>query len=986
MENNVKKYNSEQKKAIEHGDGPLLIVAGAGTGKTTVLIGRLQHLIEKKLASAEEILLMTFTEKATAEMEDRALKELPYGYVDLWINTFHGFCERILREHALDIGLSNSFKIMSTTDQWILIKKNLEKFDLGYYAPLGNPNKFIYELVKHFSRLKDEDIKASDYLEYAESLDEDLDNKLGGDKRIKNQESRIMNNGIDQQEISRIGELANAYHTYNKLLLDEGYLDFGDLITYTIKLFKERPNILKFYQEKFKYVMIDEFQDTNWAQYELIKMLINKKKNLLVVGDDDQSIFKFRGASLSNIMQFKDEFPDTKEVVLNKNYRSGQNILDYAYTFIKHNDPNRLEVSLGINKKINSQTKQIGKTERYQLETEQAETEFVAEKIKEIYKTDKDAEWSDFAILIRANSQADKFTAELTRKRIPNLFLSLRGLYYKPIILDILAYFKLLDNYHESSALFRVLNMEIFKVPHSDIIAINKFARKKTWSLFEGLKNINAISDVSPEAVANINKLLALVAKHSLLAKDRLPSEIFVNFIWDAGLNTKDYDREAEYYSYINQFYQKVKNFEINNPDARLKDFMELMDLEMEAGETGGLKLDFADDEAVRIMTVHASKGLEFKYVFLVNLVDKRFPTINRRDKIAIPDELVKEKLSTEGNAHIEEERRLFYVALTRAKRELFLTSAKDCGGAREKKPSAFLDEAGVNPKVVEMTRGKELELIKDLEDLHSPKENEIQKYSLPTRFSFSQIEAYSSCPLQYKFNFILRIPVLAKDQFIFGRVMHNILKDFFESSARKNSPQVDLFGTSTSSAQAKPSLKDLMRSLEDNWINDGYKTKEDREKYKKKAKKILNGFYEVLERDGWPEVMFLEKVFSFPIVGYHFRGAIDRIDKLPDGTIEIVDYKTGNPKDKLDSKAKRQLILYKIVVEEGFGLKVSKLSFYYLENNVKISFEARDKEIEKLKLDVKKVIEEIKKGNFVPKPSMLCKYCDFRSICEFKK
>ncbi len=1348
MENKSKKFNhnQEQKKAIEHKDGPLLIVAGAGTGKTTVLVGRLNYLIEKKLAKADEILLMTFTEKATTEMEDRALELLPYGYVDLWINTFHGFCERILREHALDIGLSPNFKILNTTGQWILIKKNLEKFSLDYYAPLGNPNKFIYELVKHFSRLKDEDIKSNEYLDYAEDLDEDLDNKLGGAKKLSRQ-SAPRNDSMDAQEVARINELANAYHVYNKLLLDEGYLDFGDLICYTIKLFKKRPNILKHYQQKFKYIMIDEFQDTNYSQYALIKILLNKQKNLLVVGDDDQclvgsskvlvkngtkridkikkgeevatavgkgylsyskvnhvnkskketrlitfttekgnkiivtdnhkmfsrvpsaynkkdrfyfvylmhkqetgwrigitknlmtrlrlersadkivaikvfeteeearfnevllslkygiptvcfcerdgimtkrkwtdklfreidvdsnarslakdlginldeyqaclggvnrgnkvrikinlemcyrnyrskdakgvflqnpkvlhvlsvetthkpsikklekmgfslsnarigkrlrissadleylgklalkiqeeiggiienkmkvgtsniqhkkalivsagnlfagmflpvvskkginyemivkrkeeiktktvydlevdrthnfiadnivvhnSIFKFRGASLSNIMQFKEDFKEAKEVVLSKNYRSGQDILDRAYEFIKHNNPNRLEASLNINKKIESQIDKKGKIEHFHLETEQAEVEFVVDKILDTYKTDKNAKWSDFAILIRANSAADKFTLGLTRKNIPNLFLSLRGLYYKPIILDCLAYFKLLDDYHESSALFRVLNMEVFKVSHADIININKYARKKTWSLFEALKNINVIKDISADAVANINKLLGLVSKHSALAKDKLPSEIFVNFIWDAGLNKKDYDREAEYYSYLNQFYQKIKSFEANNIDVRIKDFMELMELELEAGETGALKLDFGDDEVVKIMTVHASKGLEFKYVFLVNLVDKRFPTINRRDKITIPDELVREKLAEGANTHTEEERRLFYVALTRAKQELYLTSAKDYGGAREKKVSAFVEEAGVSPKVVDISGAQKLELIKDLENLHKKREEKPQKYSLPSRFSFSQIEAYANCPLQYKFNFILKIPVIAKDQFIFGRVMHNVLKDFFKSTVKDSASQADLFGNSVSAP--KPSLKDLMKIFDENWINDGYETKEKREEYKKKAKKILNNFYESLETEGWPNVLFLEKVFSLPIAIYYFRGAIDRVDELSDGSLEIVDYKTGTPKDKLSYAHKKQLILYKLAAEEMFGKKASKLTFHYLENNAKISFEASDKEVEKLQKDINDIIEKMKTGDFTPNPGPLCAYCDFRNICEFRK
>ena len=274
MINDKKQLNKEQKEAVEHINGPLLIVAGAGTGKTSVLVERLDYLINKKQVKIDDILLMTFTEKAAGEMEERADRILPYGYVDLWINTFHSFCQRILKEHALDIGLPGDFRLMTQTDQWILIKKNLENLELDYYKPLGNPTKFIHELIKHFSRLKDESISAKDYLSYVEKLEK------GTDK----------NNEEDVIELARLKELARAYQVYNKLLLDESLLDFGDLIMYTIKLFRERPNILKFYRAKFKYIMVDEFQDTNWAQYELVKLLASPKNNLMVVGDDDQCL------------------------------------------------------------------------------------------------------------------------------------------------------------------------------------------------------------------------------------------------------------------------------------------------------------------------------------------------------------------------------------------------------------------------------------------------------------------------------------------------------------------------------------------------------------------------------------------------------------------------------------------------------------------------------------------------------------------------
>src|SRR3990167_4082049 len=289
----LESLNKEQKEAVTHENGPLLIIAGAGTGKTTVITRRIAWLILEKKIKPDEILALTFTEKASTEMEERVDRLLPYGYVDLWISTFHGFAEKILRLHGLDIGLSTNFRILSDTEQWYLVRKNLDKFNLDYYRPLGNPTKFIHALLKHFSRAKDEEISPKEYLAYTESL------KL--DKDIAPDESAA-------QEAARLAEVANAYHIYQKILLENNALDFGDLINYALKLFKERPNILEFYRKKFKYILVDEFQDTNWAQYELVKLLAEPNNNLTVVGDVDESIYKFRGASISNILTFKKDF------------------------------------------------------------------------------------------------------------------------------------------------------------------------------------------------------------------------------------------------------------------------------------------------------------------------------------------------------------------------------------------------------------------------------------------------------------------------------------------------------------------------------------------------------------------------------------------------------------------------------------------------------------------------------------------------------
>lgn len=981
MDNKFSHLNKEQLQAVKHGDGPLLVVAGAGTGKTTVLINRLLYLIMEKKYSPDEILLTTFTEKAASEMEQRALEILPYGYFDLWINTFHSFCERVLREHGLEIGLPADFKLLDQTQQWILIHNNLSKFDLDYYKPLGNPTKFISELIKHFSRLKDEVIWSKDYLKYAQDIEENSDDSLV-DFEEKDKE----------QEIVRIKELAKAYAVYNQLLLENSFLDFGDLIIYTLKLLQKRPIILKLYQDKFKQVMVDEFQDTNWAQYELVKLLSGQNSNLIVVGDDDQSIYRFRGSSIFNIMKFKDDYPKAKEIVLTSNYRSGQEILDRAYSLIANNNPNRLEKKINIDKRLKSQTNFSGQVSHWHLNDEEGELTFVREKIQEIKTNQSETLWSDFSILVRSNDAADKFVKELDRQGIPNVFVSLKGLYYKPLILDAINYFKLLDNYHESSALYRVLNFNYFSLPYLDIVNLNKVARNKTWSLFETLEKVESIASITPSSVSKIKKLLSLIDKHSKLAKEKLPSQIFLTYIKDFSITDKfDKDRDKDKFSYLNQFYKKIKSLENVNENLSLKEFVDLLNLEIEAGESGKLSLEYDDHEVVKIMTIHAAKGLEFKYVFVPNLVDKRFPTINRSDKIAIPEALIKEKISSDKNFHLEEERRLFYVAITRAKERLYLTSAKNYGGKTEKKVSPFVLELEISENKQLNSSGQSLtELEKDLiESDEEKKLNKVAKYSLPAKFSFSQLESYSNCPWQYRFAFILKVPVPEKASLSFGRSMHNTLYEFLYPLLDNNFKQTSLFSNNKLKEELKLLTQErLLEIYKNKWQEGGYSSKQEKQDYYLKGEESLKNFLKNVKGGALPQPIMLEKSFVYKLGQYPIKGTIDRVDKLADGTVEVIDYKTGKIKDKLDKRNKRQLMIYQLALENTLGLKVSKLSYYFLDKEgQKTSFVAKDKDLEKLEEELLEEMKEIATMNFIPKPDKrTCSFCDFKDICEFRK
>lgn len=970
----LKKLNQEQKEAVVHGKGPLLIVAGAGTGKTTVITQRIVHLIEKGEAKPEEILAVTFTEKAAEEMEERVVKLLPYGYVDLWISTFHSFCERVLRDYALDIGIPADFKILDGTSGWLLVYKNLDKFQLDYYRSLGNPTKFIQALLAHFSHCKDQEIYPEDYQKYAEKL-------------------KTRDDLPENPESERIKEVANAYHIYQKILLENSSLDFGDLINYCLQLFKKRPKILEKYREKFKYILVDEFQDTNWAQYELIKVLSAPQNNLTVCADDDQAIYRWRGASFSNIIQFKSDFPKSKQISLVKNYRSCQNILDLAYKFIKANDPDRLEFVNKINKKLIAKDRCQGKIEHLCAKTVEEEAKETVKKILGILKKDKDASYNDFAILVRANDAAIPFTKALERSNLPYQFLASKGLYSKPVILDIISYLKLLDNYHESPALYRVLNMPFLDILPEDIMKLSQYGHKRTKSLYEAAEELPLIFGLSKAAQEKIPFLLSLIKKHGFLAKEKAVSEILVSFLEESGylkyLAAKD---QKEQFDLLNQFYKRVKNFEETTIEPSLYNFMKEINLEIDSGEEGKLEFDPQQGpDMIRVMTIHGAKGLEFKYVFLANMVDKRFPTMERKDPIELPDDLIKD-IKPKGDIHLQEERRICYVAMTRAKRELYFTTAEDYGGKRKKKLSRFMIELGYEDKsqtsnLKSQPGGLFEERIKIPGRKHQAQDD---KY-LPEHFSYSQLAAFEKCPLQYKFAFILKVPTRGKAVFSFGKTMHATLHDFLKlanEGALKN--QSNLFDPAAGKKIKThlPAFGSLNDIYERNWIDEWYESKKQKEDYHKLGKEIIREFYGEFEKNQ-PKILkigkdlALEMPFNLKVGEHTLFGVIDRIDEKEDGTVSIFDYKTGDAKEKLDYGDKEQLLIYQIAAEEIFKLKPKELVYIYLNKNKKAAFLGSEKEIKELKEKIIAEIGEIKKSNFKPTPGWQCAYCDFRDICE---
>jgi len=989
----LKDLNPEQKKAVTHKQGPLLIVAGAGTGKTTVITRRVAWLIREGLAKPDEILALTFTNKAAEEMEERVDTLLPYGYVDLWVSTFHTFCQRILESHALDIGIANDAELLDDTGQWLLVREHLDRFALDYYKPANNPTKFIRAMLSHFSRLKDEEITPERYLAYAQNLLAEADDlEASGGKSSKKDKTVSLASGeeLGLDEVVRINEIANAYHAYQQLLLENNKMDFGDLIAYTLKLFKKRPNVLMRYQEQFKYVLVDEFQDTNWAQYDLVKMLALPQNNLTVVADDDQSIYRFRGASMSNVIQFSNEFKKAAHVSLVRNYRSGQKILDLSYEFIQKNNPNRLESSgaIEVDKKLRSQSTDAGSATHLHCTTVGDEARVVAETIQELKKSDKDAQWSDFAVLVRANAHARPFEEALTACAIPHRNFSAAGLYKTRLIADVLAFFDVLDDYHESKAIFRLLTLPFLTITAEDLIKLTHYASRTRVPLYDIIKEPQRAGVIDEGTIIEVKHVYGWIEEFGNRAKQEKPSVILLDWLQQQGsyleyLNQLPDGDALEQFRLLRQFWEHLTDIESILGDVRVWDVLRTIREEKKSGFEGELPVDLeAGPDMVKLMTVHSSKGLEFKYVFVANLVDRRFPTIQRRDVIEIPVDLVNEVLP-EGDVHLEEERRLMYVAMTRAKNGLFFTSAESYqprrqagGGTTKKKLSRFLlelEECGLALSHQPLGGNPKEFLPKKV---HLPARPVV--YPIPKKFSFTQLRIFDKNPFDYKLQFIYKVPTSGKYVFSYGSTMHNTLQKFFQLVAqRSRSSQAGMFDAPQRELNNMPvRMDELLQMYEASWIDDWYEDADQKDKYRKQGKARLKQFYEHLaESEELPNVKSLERAFNLKVGEYTILGRIDRVDQLPDGTVRIVDYKTGKPKQKLSAEDKQQLLLYQIAAEDVLGEKVSELAYHYIDaENIKhgenqLSFLGNEKEKEEVLDWAYNIIKAIHESDFAPNP-----------------
>ena len=949
--------NPAQKRAVTHGEGPLLIIAGAGTGKTKVITHRIAHLISAKKAKPEEILAVTFTEKAANEMEERVDRLIPYSYSFVEISTFNSFGERVLRNYGIELGYPPDFKLLDDVEQAIFFREHLFQFPLKYYRPLATPTKYILDLLSAIKRLKQEDIRPAEYLKHAESAA-----KKASDK-------------AEKEEAQKHLEMAKVYGMYQDILKREGKIDFEDQVWLVLDLFRQRPSILKEFQAKYRYILVDEFQDTNYIQFELLKLLAAKNHNLTVCGDDDQSIFRFRGASLANILNFEEYYPETKKIVLRTNYRSTQAILDAAYQLIRQNNPNRLEFKAKIKKVLEATVESEGKSlHLLQFDNLSHEADRVAEIIQA--KVDEGHRYSDIAVLVRRNADADPFLRALNMKEIPFRFSGSRGLYAQEEVRTLISFIKAVTDFQDSRSLFNLAQSEVYKIDVYDLTIISNHAHRKNLPLHRVFRDIHDGKHpvkISSAAETKLRTLFENLLHFVRLSSSQNAGHVLYAFLERTGhlkSLVEDQTLESELkIKNIRIFFEKVKDFSDISDDDSLHSFAEHLDLLQEVGDNPATAEAELEEEAVQVLTVHKAKGLEFPIVFLVSLIADRFPGRSKKEKVPVPDEILKEDLP-EGDNILQEERRLFYVGMTRTKKKLYLTWARDYGLKRLKKVSPFVLEALDIPATPE-------------EVLRASPVEEIQRYAPPVPpqripvireqeilpLSYFRIEDYLTCPMKYKFRHLMKIPVLPHHALAFGRVLHDTIHFFLK----------------TKMSGEKMAVTELIREYKKRWVNEGFLSREHEEMRKKAGEKALRLFYR-RERRSRSLPHFIEKNFRWYSGDVKFSGRWDRVDMDDQGAV-IIDFKATEVKDQKEAdrrtKDSLQMDVYALSFVKTQEAPLLETRLHFLESDVVGRAEKGERELERALEKIREAEQGIRNQVYEARPDWHnCKYCEFRTIC----
>jgi len=976
----------QQRLAIEHVHGPMLVVAGAGTGKTTVLSRRIAQLINSGAAKPDEILAVTYTRNGASELVRRAGGIL-YSDLDqeraaakllssgLQADTFHAYCFSLLHEAGI------KFALLDDEDLFVLLRRRIGEMKLEHFIKAADPGKFLRELLEFFRRCHDELRTPDDYDAYVAKLER---KEIPLQRVAKSKHAEAM---PDEEVLGRCHEIARALRYLEDLLKQEGLGTFGHIITRAVEVLGRRQSVLQSAQKRARFILIDEFQDSNVAQIQLAKLLAGDEANVFAVGDPDQAIYRFRGATSGAFDQFLRTFgaERVKRVTMSENRRSTPPILRCAYEAIRCNpEVGSKELPDGgwprqpLTCARLEREKSLAKASAVHaiIHNKHEEPAFIADTIEAMRKKRPTMTYRDFAVLYRSHAHRKEVADELRRRDIP---VQVRGanLFDTPEVRDAMAVFRIMDSV-DPIALFRVAALPQFSVDPERFRAELALAGRNASveSVLEKVPGGFAAMEAIREArhdLANGHGMVPAairIARSSFQLGDSFPLQRLQEFAADWGGKPRQIAG-----------------------DGTLREFLEYVALFQEAG--GSLSEDSGDDDpvaalaprdvtgepqdAVQLMTVHAAKGLEFPCVFVLRVASGSFPSGYKEALVEFPQQLRSKDTAVEDEPktlHQEEERRLFYVALTRAMNELYI-----CGrfgtGKKDPTPAGYMRELLGKKNTtlrdaIECTQLSQTTMIERMHAAAEPLPLVSQWVQLPPRadaglsaLSASAIDQYERCPLAYKLNRDWRIPEEPVARMQFGAAMHLAIKAYFDGVRAGRPPDEETVIACFLDEFAKTKIEeDIQREL-----------------YEKEGRGQLTRFLRSPLAKPGGEILHTERSVPFTIGGVAVRSKMDRLDRIGDHEVAIVDYKTGKPKTQEDADDSLQLSIYALAARH-MGFTAASLVFISLENCTAVASSRTAAELKKTESKVVDVAAKIAAGEFEPKPGLICNGCSYHSIC----
>jgi superfamily I DNA/RNA helicase/RecB family exonuclease len=966
--------DERQQQAIGHVHGPMLVIAGAGTGKTTVLTQRLANLIREGHARPDEIVALTYTENSAAEMMARVRVGLKGTAIDgLQACTFHARCNELLRRHGADFG------VLDDRDLWVFLRRRVRELKLKHFVRAANVGQFLDSLLEFMRRCQDELVGPDEYKLYVQRLER------GEVPYPRVTSSKKQTEMEDAETLGRCQEIASVFATVENMLREKNLGTFGHMITKAYQLLKGDPALLDEERRRARYLLVDEFQDANFAQVEILALLAGSEANVFAVGDPDQAIYQFRGASSEAFTLFAKKFPRAQIVALEKNRRSLSPILRCAFGIVNDNPAVFGQTSAQKGSPISYQrapleslrdeeAKQKGETKTAPLveivtwRDREVEAADLARRIQKVRKELR-CKWSEFAVLSRLHSHREELVHELAERGIP---FAIEGLDVldTPDVRDIVACLTAAVSPNDAASLFRVAALPQFGIDALELRAAMRTVRRQDLDLRAVLGRLAAGAEV----------LAAVDNAHREVEKDGVRADDAAKLVMRQFALQRS-PLTVAFLNFVEGWHEKAIA-ETGSPS----EFLEYLDYFGQAG--GTIALPRSEDDAVQLLTAHAAKGLEFRHVAVIRASSTWFPTTYHEPLIAFPAELRRSGISSsdrhglshandDRKLHEEEERRLLYVAMTRAKDTLAIY-AHQGRGKKDPKPTQFLREFLIHPAYRKFWTTRPAAAVQD--SLFAEEE---QRIAVPqsnvaawlllapsadfvTGLSASAIVIYEECPLRFKLEREWNLPRDVSASLHYGAAMHGVLRTFYDAQRWQREVSDDEL------------LEEFRSALAAAGIADRYQY----ELYLRQGIEQLRQFFEVARGTPPPEVIETEQRFELQIGASKLTGRVDRMDRTGPDTVAIVDYKTGKPQSQEDADESLQLSLYALAARDAWGKRADRLVFYNLENNAPIFTTRNDAELEAAKLQVEKVAAGIAAGRFGAKPGFHCAFCPYRNLC----